>query len=724
MAHQLLSCAVRLGSLAIGIGILSACSSLSTPKQSPAKLLEQTRSSIITSSAVSAATRSVLLSSGYAQDSCMADFDECVQAVKASFLSSQIDRQMLATLSELYYAQAQYLSSQDACRAELDRQPVDAYYANAPLSPAEKLAKKQAQAACFADYRHALYQTLRTSYAYVFFYDLGGAGVPSPIPQESDVRTLDFYHLAINDLVTQLYRGDDGVFGDTQQIHHALNTAQKEPIYQQIRLLAIDSQDRDGANHLNVSITNDPYYIAQMRQNDGTHNAFSELVSAYDSRLTHLDAHSRRSGLGVSFIGAIQSRHTANALPSKNQAIKPNKAIADRIHTIGHLQLTALITPRGNSIEQVLNTRQFDGYLFNPQHDKQIDIKGTNYPLAANFSASYALWLNENQLQQVSLMNMVSRHDAAVLPELFMLKPFDRHQKVIIMLHGLASSPATWVNLTNTLLVDATLNDNYQVWQIAYSTNLPILENRYHIEQLIRQAFASVDPKGDSPASHDAIIIGHSMGGVIARMLVSDDDLSANLDQLSDDKQAKLLDKLPDDQKQTINQRLKLSHLPQVNTAIFLSAPFRGTDYADRWFTRAARRIIRLPLDLTKAARAIVNVDSSNQSVLGALYLQNGASQLSDRSAFMALTSDIKIHPQVSYHTIVGDNSSTDHQNTHGDAVGAAISDGIVPYHSSHLDGAASETIIQGKHNIHEHPKTIAQLRKILHNHLKNSSDN
>lgn len=90
---------------------------------------------------------------------------------------------------------------------------------------------------------------------------------------------------------------------------------------------------------------------------------------------------------------------------------------------------------------------------------------------------------------------MISRQDAMALPELFMLKPYQPDQQVIIMLHGLASSPTTWVNLTNTLLSDPKLNDNYQVWQIAYSTNLPILENRYQIHQLIRQAFQAVDPR-------------------------------------------------------------------------------------------------------------------------------------------------------------------------------------------------------------------------------------
>ena len=46
------------------------------------------------------------------------------------------------------------------------------------------------------------------------------------------------------------------------------------------------------------------------------------------------------------------------------------------------------------------------------------------------------------------------------------------------------------------------------------------------------------------------------------------------------------------------------------------------------------------------------------------------------------------------------------------------LSDGIVPYTSAHLDGAASETVINGGHSIQENPQTILTLRRILHQHI------
>lgn len=705
---------LRLGKLLLPASlmmILSACHMLIPPKQTPAKLLEKTRSSIITNGRVSAATQSILVSAGYTQESCMADFEACVDDVRSIFFIEMPNRLQLSVFSELYYTYADNLIAQEACRIELARPPIDPYYTNAPISKDIAENQQKARTECHAKYRDALYQTVKYSYAYLFYYSLGGHGTPSSLPQESDIRTLDLYHLAINDLITQIYRKDHGAFYNAK-FQDVVSSEQLEPIYNQLRIGRVLSNDH-GQNTLHISVGDRDFLTSKLKQHEHSSELFSEMISAYDSRLLDLDVNARRSGLGVSFVGAINDRHTTSIDNLKKLAL--NKALDDRIHHVGHIQLTAIIKPTGNTIDEVLSSHEFYAYFFNPSNNTHVKIGDTSYPLTANFSAGYALWLAENQLRQVSLTNMISRSDAIALPELFMLKPYNPDQKVIIMLHGLASSPATWVNLTNTLLTDSKLNENYQVWQVAYATNLPILENRYQIHELIRHTFAKLDPNGQDKASHNAVLIGHSMGGVISRLLVSDTDLTQKLHTLGHKEQYKLINHLSADQRQTLSNRLVLSSLPQVDEAIFLSAPHRGTDYADRWFTRAARRIIKLPIELTRSLGTIFTNDIQSQSFLGTLYLQNGASQLSDHSSFMALTKDIQISPSVRYHSIIGNHTNTNQQ---GDAVGKTISDGIVPYTSSHLEGAASEIIVEGKHNTHENPKTIVQLRKILHEHL------
>jgi hypothetical protein len=52
----------------------------------------------------------------------------------------------------------------------------------------------------------------------------------------------------------------------------------------------------------------------------------------------------------------------------------------------------------------------------------------------------------------------------------------------------------------------------------------------------------------------------------------------------------------------------------------------------------------------------------------------------------------------------------------------ADSSDGVVPYWSSHLDGAQSECIVPGPHGSCQLPQTIAELDRILRLHLGISS--
>jgi hypothetical protein len=60
----------------------------------------------------------------------------------------------------------------------------------------------------------------------------------------------------------------------------------------------------------------------------------------------------------------------------------------------------------------------------------------------------------------------------------------------------------------------------------------------------------------------------------------------------------------------------------------------------------------------------------------------------------------------IPYHSIIGNRGRPGPiQNS---------SDGVVPYWSSHLEGAASEGIVPSGHGANEHPEGIAKIQAIL----------
>jgi len=786
------------------ITLLPACSTVSVNKQTSAKTITAQRGNIVTGKNLSSDTASALLSAGLNEQACMQQFDLCLTQLTDSILNQHY-RSALAVFAELHYAKARQLADSQECRNALARPPLDPYYANAPVSDAESKAQEKNTNRCVIDYQARLFDAIKSSYTYLFYDNLAhdfedadqdyNEYTPNRIPSDIDIQTQDIYNAASNDVITQLYRSTTNakkLMGDVkvdylptpatnldnkQAAVANLSTSTADSV-DQVKVMKVQVDDYD----LGIYLPNENNYLQNAQKQT---SALADLVSTYELRLSGLNSVSKRPGLGISLVASLDDRYTTTirqllisslsgrlANEKKDSSTDPSS----RIYPTGHLLLTGLIQPSGDSVLEVLSSRKLDIHLYNPYRSESVKILNNDYPLAANFSAGYGLWLSENQLDGVGYLNLITRQAEERLPKLFMLEPYDPNKRVLIMLHGLASSPATWVNLTNDILNDDKLRDNYQVWQIFYPTNLPILENRYQIQRLIETTYQQTDPKGQNRASKNSVIISHSMGAIIARMMLSDDNLMDDLDRLdeqdvlSNSEKRQIRDALKESfAEEQLKERFELQALPQVDTAVFLSAPFRGTDYADRWFTRALRRVVYLPVGLVKTVTdnlaTIATQGELAQNPLGALYLQNGASQLSDKSSFIQLTKDIAINDRITYHSIIANNDaditkglaqmqpsgakidlsqavaedatdSSDPADTSAipaEAVVAAVtvnsdisqalterlSDGIVPYTSAHLEGATSETVISGGHSIQTNPQTILTLRRILHQQLQ-----
>jgi hypothetical protein len=78
---------------------------------------------------------------------------------------------------------------------------------------------------------------------------------------------------------------------------------------------------------------------------------------------------------------------------------------------------------------------------------------------------------------------------------------------------------------------------------------------------------------------------------------------------------------------------------------------------------------------------------------------------LSPKSRFLNALNTIPMTPGVPYHTIIGDRGRGDSPNS---------SDGVVPYWSSHMNGAKTEDIVPSDHNAHQNPQAIEDVLRIL----------
>src|SRR6476646_12103494 len=82
---------------------------------------------------------------------------------------------------------------------------------------------------------------------------------------------------------------------------------------------------------------------------------------------------------------------------------------------------------------------------------------------------------------------------------------------------------------------------------------------------------------------------------------------------------------------------------------------------------------------------------------------------LSPRNRFVRTLNTLPIEDHIPYHSIIGDRGRGDTPNS---------SDGVVPYWSSHLDGAESEKIVPSGHGAEHSAQGIAEVLRILHEHI------
>lgn len=642
---------------------LNGCQVVSLKQQAVDVTIANERNSIVTQKKLSEASLNVLSMSGKEAKICMQSPNECIADLHK--IPQIQDEQLLSTASELYLAKAVSLSDSSECKiSKLSKhKPAD-----------EQKLIQQNYESCLDQKLEALDKSIRYSYAYLF--------KTSRQPQERlfdnrQVQIRDFYNQAL----TQLVSG------------HSL---------------------RNPSTNLSptIKIGKSTYTIDIQAYQRLQNMKLEKFISSYNMNFSGLRAINRRDGFGSDFVAVFPSTDSSSQV--NKYILNPlthdyPKGINPNIHKARYLAATIIAQPKKSNatIEDVLTNPNFEIKVYDPYSIEKVEIAGKPYSLAANFSAPYGLWLAENNLGAAAYLTLIDRDQHLAMPHLYMLEPYNPNKKIIVLVHGLASSPEAWIAVTNDIMGDAILREHYQVWQIFYSTNMPILESRFQIYALLKQAFGSLNPK--DAAAQDAVLIGHSMGGIISRLLVSDADISKQALELMNNRQQTRLRKHA-----VIGERLKMKPIENFDRAIFLAAPHRGTDYADRWFTLAARKIIKIPATfLTTLADTLTSYDVDLKDFVKTLtndVIQNGPSDLSKKSKFMELTASIPPEKGLVFHSIMGNITKSDDPNV--------ITDGIVPYKSAHLDGAVSEKIFTGGHSIQETPEAVLELRRILRQHL------
>jgi hypothetical protein len=196
------------------------------------------------------------------------------------------------------------------------------------------------------------------------------------------------------------------------------------------------------------------------------------------------------------------------------------------------------------------------------------------------------------------------------------------------------------------------------------------------------------------------------MGGLLSKMMVQDSG-----DTLWDAVSRKPMDDLDltPEEEQLIQDVFFFEPLPFVSRVIFVATPHRGSSLSDGPIATLVTLLIAVPKAILMPTIDFLDRNPDAMKEEFKKRRLTSVDNLSPSNPMIEALMEIPIAPGVTYHSIVGNIADESDEE---------MTDGVVPYASSHLEGAASERIVPAWHSAHYHPLAILEVRRILQEHL------
>ncbi|GFK94214.1 hypothetical protein NNJEOMEG_02054 [Fundidesulfovibrio magnetotacticus] len=424
---------------------------------------------------------------------------------------------------------------------------------------------------------------------------------------------------------------------------------------------------------------------------------FSQILLSFSYEVTGLDVTYSVPGLGVPLI--------LERDPSGKPDSDPARRFLPRIRQVLAATLFLRVDTGHATDADGQRVRACTLEVHDPMRTDSTRVNGYTVPLETDTTTPLA-WMAAHAPSPQGIKGLMDPAALQGVQGLYMLQPYEKDKIPVVFVHGLISSPLTWIPMLNGLMGDPELRRRYQFWYFSYPTGNPVLYSASLLRQSLESARLICDPQGDSPAFSNMLIVGHSMGGLLAKAMVQDpgDRLWNALTTLPPSQL-----KAAQDVRDLVEKIFFFRPLPFVSEAVFISSPHRGSEMALGTIGAIGKALVTLPFTLARASATLLATLSGLGHKLHLDGLPTGIDSLSPKNPMLKIMADTPV--AVPFHSIIGNEAK---------AGVAGGTDGVVPYWSSHLDGARSELIVKSGHGAHEHPLAIREVRRIMLEHAAN----
>ena len=348
--------------------------------------------------------------------------------------------------------------------------------------------------------------------------------------------------------------------------------------------------------------------------------------------------------------------------------------------------------------------------LANPVEIAAVRIGSTRPHLAADLSAPLLDVLDGTQRSSIAGF-LQPFGDGSTRPHLEMLEPHQPGRIPVVFIHGLASDEGTWFDMINELRAWPEFHRRFEPWVFHYPTGAAFLQSSAELREQLTAAVRQCDPQGTDPAMRNLVLVGHSMGGLHAKLQVVDPG----------DRVWQAVAKVPFDQirlrpelRRQVSRAYFFKPLPFVNRIVCIATPHQGSVIASLGLGRLASLSVRTPPESKLIHDEAVRLNPGKFQPEYERSTPTSVDLLQPDSLMLESISRLRPPCWVTMHSVVGDG--------HSWFVGVR-DDCVVSVESAHTEGAVSEIFVPATHTkVHHHPRTIAEVRRILLQHLAETS--